>query len=234
MLNGNGTKHGLKLPAVLCCIFMISQAFAQDTERLVEAAERMKAHYNKLPDTLLSPDRRITMEATYRAKQKQEKQLDKALALTRKKPLDAKQQRALMLTISNASLWHTYVEGDEFLRLMKRMLTGTQISQKHIHRLRDAYHKWIINPTNHHFSRYNELLLLTGRSYEILCELQVPERSQPVFYQAVSEEQVKRLQQLSKHVPIGNYYMWESQKVEAITRVKVCVTKKQPVDLTSM
>lgn len=183
------------------------------------------------------PDESIVRRKAIKARSHLLRLVEKALDKSTKKA-DESRTKTLFMTNANASLWSGYIQGDYFSRFMKHLVTATQISQGHIHKVRDAYHKWIIHPSNSNLMNYSEILWQTGRSYEILCELKIVEQpgdGSYVLYHSISDQRVRRLENSGmKHIPVGNYYLW--REMDGIPRSEMsnatfCVTKEHQVSI---
>lgn len=215
-----------------CCL-------GQDIESQQQVATEWIESLQLDNEKFIVPDESIVRKKALKAKSQLIKSIEKAIDKSAKKG-DEKTYNLLFMTNTNATLWSKYIQGDHFSRLLKHMITGTQINQGHIHEVRDSYHRWILHPSNANLMKYSEILWQMGRSYEILCELKVIDSQVDgsyVLYHSISEERVRRLENTgTKHVPVGNYYLWrefEGKPWSEMSDAAFCVTKEQQVSIDS-
>jgi hypothetical protein len=207
-----------------------------------DVAENWIVQYELLNDsTLKIPDRTITKKQAIKASQKIKSNLGKAVSKYKNSDKSAAYQHQLSISNTNASLWYKNVQSADFQRLLKKLVTGTQMSPDHIHSLRDAYHKWIISPTIKNLISYSEELALTGRSYEILCRMSfenVPDNA-IIKYADITSDSEKSLDRIhsEKVVPVGNYYVWLENDGGVITdksHANYCITNNQNIDFQTL
>ncbi len=227
---------------ILVCIILplINSAFGQDSPytELEEIGYNWVAKYSFLKDSALQiPDRTVSNEQAIKSGKKIIKNLEKSISKFEKGKKTKEDGDILFKQNTNASLWYKNIQSEDFHVLLRKLLTSTQISPKHIHSLRDAYHKWIISPTIKNLYKYSEVLSGTGRSYEILCRIsvnKVPNATQ-IKYMDITGNQVKTLDKvkLEKVVRIGNYYIWLEEGGEEISDrsdLKYCINNNQKVE----
>jgi len=187
------------------------------------------------------PDETISLKTALKAKGKVITLLEKRKNKSMKKPDDPKSYDQMYMANTNASLWIKYIQGDHFSRLLKRLLTSTQISRDHVHKVRNTYHKWMINPTTSNLNKYSHVLLQTGRSYEVMCELNVIDKftdGSSVHYQPINDVRLRKLDLSGvKSVPVGNYYIWREKNGETYSEpssANFCITKQQHISISAL
>ncbi len=205
-------------------------------------AENWIMQYHFLDDsTLTLPDKTISKGQAIKAGQKIKRNLKKAIEKYEKSNQDTANLSYIYEVITNASLWYKNIQSNDFQKLLNTLLTTRQISQKTVHTLVDAYHKWIISPSFRHLSNYSELLTNTGESYEILCRLSVDNVPDNfiVKYMNLTSDNAKTLDPslYEKVVPAGNYYIWfEAKGVVASDKSYAyqCITESQLIEFNTL
>jgi len=207
-----------------------------------QVAENWIVRYEFLNDsTLKIPDRTITIKQAIKASQKIKKNLKKSISKYKNSNKSMAYKHQLFKSNTNASLWYKNVQTGDFQKLLKKLVTGTQMSQHHIHSLRDAYHKWIISPTIKHLVHYSEELAVTARSYEVLCKLSVknvPDKA-IIKYSGITSDTEKSMDRIlsEKVVPVGNYYVWVENDRGVISdksHANYCITNHQTIDFLTL
>jgi len=162
---------------------------------------------------VIMPDSYMAYKDLSKARVKIEKEISKITVSMELDPADLELYNNLILQNTNASLWYSEVTTEDFQLFIRRLVTGRPINKDVIQNLKKSYLKWIKNPTIKNLNRYSQMLMETGRSYEILTKLKVstkdPENTL-IKYRPVTSTNIETLKgpMAEKIIPVGNYYIW--------------------------
>ena len=129
---------------------------------------------------------------------------------------------------------------DDFQVFLRRLVTGRPINRDVIQDLKKAYIKWLKNPSLKNLQRYSQMLLETGKSYEILTKLKVSTsdiETATIKYKSLLNEEVQILigPKAEKTIPVGNYYVWlekEGKIVSDISHGFPCIRSTKRINLS--
>jgi hypothetical protein len=224
---------------IVVILLLLSRiGFSQELQTQERHAKKWLDLYDQMDENFPIPDETLTRSKALKAREKVIGIMEKSLQKAAKHPEDPESYDHLMQASANASLWYRYIQGDHFSRLLKRLLTDTQIGRDRVHDVRDAYHKWMIQPSVANLNKYSDILLQTGRSYEVLCDLTLVDKitdGSRLKYRSLNGRRSQTLDASGiKRVPVGNYYLWREKdgKISSeYSEANFCITKEQQVSL---
>ena len=217
-----GVRKSLLL---IMTVLVFSHIQAQDHQDIdvIGISNQWKIKLSELETSMVvMPDSYMAFKYLSKAKDKIENEISKITEGIDSDPNDLELYNNLILQNTNASLWYSEVTTEDFQLFLRRLVMGRPINKDVIQDLKKSYLKWIKSPTIKNLNRYSQMLLETGKSYEILTKLQVSTNGLDqitIKYRPLNQDVVETLNGPSaeKTIPVGNYYVWLEREGKVIS-----------------
>jgi len=201
---------------LIIAVLALNQLRAQNPQDsdVLEGGDQWILKLSELESSsVVVPESYMSFKEITKAKDKIENEISEITLSIDKDPEDRELYNELVLQNTNASLWYSEVTTEDFQVFLRRLVTGRPINKDVIQDLKKTYIKWLKDPSIKNLNRYSQMLLETGKSYEILTKLKVSTEDLEdgqIKYRSLTNKNTEILNGpvAEKTIPVGNYYIW--------------------------